>query len=241
MPSIKMDPEWELLWQAFALMPKPVINDVYDLRRYIDTQMKNSDRILQVPEGITETRHTIPSLDGTNIDVHQFVPPVAASSPSPQRAIVHVFGGGMVAGSVDIWRMTIKDMADRTGTQVFAVQYRLAPEHPAPAAVEDLYAAVKWLQTNAAAFSVDPKRIVLHGKSAGGGIATGAALMARDKPLPYPLAAMALNFPMLDDRTVLPADHPLHQYLIWTAKGNDLAWKALLGKERGKMPPARAM
>ncbi|KAI3323397.1 Alpha/Beta hydrolase protein [Xylariaceae sp. AK1471] len=232
MPSIKLDPEWEAMWQAFALMPKPVINDVHDLRSFTNTMLATTNLTLQVPEGIEETKHTIPSLDGTNIDIHQFVPPAAASSSAPQRAIVYAFGGGMVGGSINIWRTAIKDLANRTGTQVFAVHYRLAPEHPAPAAVEDFYAAVKWLQTNAAGFNVDPTRIVLNGKSAGGGIAAGAALMARDKGLQYPLAAMALTYPMLDDRTVLPADHPLQQYLTWSALSNDLAWKALLGKER---------
>lgn len=114
------------------------------------------------------------------------------------------------------------------------MHYRLAPEHPAPAAVEDFYSAAKWLQERAGEFNVDPKRVVLYGKSAGGGVAAGAALMARDKGLPHPLAAMALVYPMLDDRTVIPADHPINEFLVWTSKSNDLAWKALFGKERGE-------
>ncbi|KAH8157182.1 hypothetical protein CIB48_g11065 [Xylaria polymorpha] len=205
MSSVKLDPEWELAWQAFSQMPKP---------------------------DIKETKHTITSVDGTSIDVHQFVPPAASSDSAPQRAILYAFGGGMIAGSIDVWRVSIKELAERTGTQVFAVHYRLAPEHPAPAAVEDFYSAAKWLQLHAAEFNVDPKRVVFYGKSAGGGIAIGTALMVRDKGLPYPPAAMALGYPMLDDRTVIPADHPVHQYLIWSSQGNDLAWKAYLGKER---------
>ncbi|KAI8635371.1 Alpha/Beta hydrolase protein [Xylariaceae sp. FL1651] len=232
MPSLKVDPEWEVIAQAYAAMPQPVINDVFDLRRSTDAILSASTLTLPVQEGVQETKHTITSIDGTSIDVHRFVPPAAASDSSPQRAILFVFGGGMVAGSMDIWRVSIKDLAHRTGTQVFAVDYRLAPEHPGPAAVEDVYSAVVWLQSNAAQFNVDPKRVVLNGKSAGGGICAGVALMARDKGLQPPLAAVALVYPMLDDRTVIPADHPLHEHMTWTAQANDLGWKALLGKER---------
>ncbi|RYC59618.1 hypothetical protein CHU98_g6594 [Xylaria longipes] len=239
MSSIKLDPEWELAWRAFTQMPKAVINDVYDLRASSNTALAASSATLLVTEDIKETKHTIASLDGTNIDVHQFVPPAAESSSSPQRVILYAFGGGMIAGSIDVWRVALKEVAQRTGTQVFAVHYRLAPEHPAPAAVEDYYSAAKWLQLHAAEFNVDPKRVVFHGKSAGSGIATGAALMARDKPLPYPPAAMVLAYPMLDDRTVLPADHPVQEFLIWTSHGNDLAWTAYLGKERSKIRSPR--
>ncbi|KAI0450587.1 Alpha/Beta hydrolase protein [Xylaria acuta] len=230
--NIKLDPEWALAWEPFSKMPQPVINDVYDLRESSNTALAASCAMLVVTQDIKETKHTITSLDGTNIDVHQFVPPAASSSSSPQRAVLYAFGGGMVAGSVDVWRKGIKELAERTGTQVFAVHYRLAPEHPAPAAVEDFYSAAKWLQVHAAEFDVDPKRVVFFGKSAGGGIATGTALLARDKGLPYPLAAMMLAYPMLDDRTVVPPDHPVQPYLIWTTQGNELAWKAYLGKER---------
>ncbi|KAI0910792.1 Alpha/Beta hydrolase protein [Ustulina deusta] len=232
MSSLKLNPEWEALWQLVASMPRPVVNDVYDLRKSAGVALAASVAALPVRTDIEETKHTIQSLDGTDIDVHQLVPPAASSNSGPQRAILYAFGGGMIAGSIDLWRVAIQDLAHRTGTQVFAVHYRLAPENPAPAAVEDFYSAAKWLQLHAAEFNVDPKRVVLHGKSAGGGIAAGTMLMARDKGLPQPLAAVALTYPMLDDRTVLPGDHPVHKYLTWGMKANDLGWKALLGREK---------
>ncbi|GAP83344.1 putative arylesterase monooxygenase protein [Rosellinia necatrix] len=233
MSAIKLDPEWKALWDVFSLMPKPVINDVYDLRKAANIGLAASSASLPERPEIKETKHSVTSLDGTDIDVHQFVPPAAASDPSPQRAILFAFGGGMIAGNIDIWRTSIGDLAHRAGSQVFAVNYRLAPEHPAPAAVEDFYAAARWLQARAADFGVDPARVVLHGKSAGGGIAAGAALLARDRgELPHPLAAMSLVYPMLDDRSALPEGHPMEEYLVWTSRGSDLAWTALLG--RGK-------
>ncbi|KAI0535811.1 Alpha/Beta hydrolase protein [Xylaria digitata] len=233
MSPVKLNPEWEIVWQAIKLAPKPVINDVYDLRKSANIALAASVAAYEKPEGVEETKHTIQSLDGSDIDVHQFVPSTA-SSPEPQRAIVYAFGGGMIAGSIDIWRVSFQELAHRIGSQVFAVHYRLAPEHPAPAAVEDFHSATKWLQLHAAEFNVDPKRVVLYGKSAGGGIAAGAALLARDKGLPHPLAAVALTYPMLDDRTELPADHPNQEYFLWTSQANNLGWKALLGRERAE-------
>ncbi|GAW20669.1 hypothetical protein ANO14919_101770 [Xylariales sp. No.14919] len=232
MSSLKINPEWDVLWQVIKALPKPVVNDAYDLRKNTNIALAGSIASFEVREDVVETKYTVQSLDGTDFEVRRFVPSAAASGSERQRAILYAFGGGMVAGSLDIWRVAIQELAHRTGSQVFAVSYRLAPENPAPAAVEDFYAAAKWLQSRAAEFNVDPKRVVLYGKSAGGGIATGAALLARDKGLPHPLAAVALTYPMLDDRTVLPADHPLQDYLIWKSQSNDLGWEALLGRKR---------
>jgi acetyl esterase/lipase len=232
--KVKLDPDWEKLWAVASQMPQPIMNDVFDLRRYFETALTAVNQSLPVAKGVEETKYTYPSLDGTNIDIHRFVPPVASTSQAPQRAIVYVFGGAMIGGSIDIWRPSIKDLAASIGSPVFAVHYRLAPEHPAPAAVEDVYAAVRWLQAESAKFNIDPKRIVLYGGSAGGGISAGAALMARDKGLQHPIAAMLLYYPMLDDRTAIPADHPNQPYFTYTSRSNDLAWKAVLGRERGK-------
>lgn len=239
MAPVKLDPEWALIWQGFSMMPKPIVSDVFELRETSNFALKTSTVTIEVPSEIPETKHTITSLDGTSINVHQFVPPppTTASDQSPQRAILYAFPGGMVAGGIDIWHKGFQDLAHRMSTQVFAVDYRLAPEHPAPAAVEDVYSAMRWLQEHATEFNVDPKRVVLYGKSAGGGIAAGAALLARDKgELPHPIAALWLRFPMLDDRTLLAADDPVQPYLVWTSRGNNLAWKAYLGgKERGEL------
>jgi len=232
--KVKLDPDWEEIWEVVSQMPQPVINDVYDVRKSMETTLRVVNGSIPVAEGVEETKFTYPSLDGTDIDIHRFVPPAASTSQAPQRAIVYVFGGAMIAGSIDIWRPSIRDLAASTGSPVFAVHYRLAPEHPAPAAVEDVYSAVRWLQAEAPRFKIDPKRIVLFGGSAGGGISAGAALMARDKGLQYPIAAMLLYYPMLDDRTAVPADHPNQPYFTYTSQSNDLAWKAVLGRERGE-------
>ncbi|KAI1111364.1 Alpha/Beta hydrolase protein [Nemania sp. NC0429] len=232
-PAVKLDPEWALIWQGNSTMPKPVVTDIFELRDISNFALQTSTATIEVPSEIAETKRTIASLDGTRIAVHRFVPPAAASDPSPQRAIVYAFPGGTIAGGIDVWRRGYQDLAHRIGTQVFAVDYRLAPEHHAPAAAEDVYAATRWLQERAGEFNIDPRRVVLYGPSAGGGIVAGAALLARDKgELRYPIAALWLRYPMLDDRTLLAADDPAKSYHVWTSEENDIAWKAYVGKGR---------
>lgn len=115
-----------------------------------------------------------------------------------------------------------------------AVEYRKAPEHRFPAAVEDVFSTVVWLQDNTTTLNVDPARIILYGPSAGGGVAAGAVLMARDKGLNPPVAGQVLKYPMIDDRTTISENSPLFPHLLWTPARNDMGWKAYLGKERGE-------
>ncbi|KAI0160286.1 Alpha/Beta hydrolase protein [Xylariaceae sp. FL1272] len=234
MPALKVDPQWTALLPVLAARPRPQYETVHELRTANEGGIKGWISALSTPEGITETKHTIQSVDGSSIDVYQMTPTVEKPERGPQRAVVYAFGGGMVSGSVELWSNAIKTSAKVTETQFFAVDYRLAPEHPGIAAIEDCYSTVKWLQSKAADFNVDPKRIVLYGHSAGGLVCAGTSLMARDKGLQYPLAGVALTYPMLDDRTVIADDHPMNQYLIWTMKANKLAWEALLGNPRDK-------
>jgi acetyl esterase/lipase len=118
------------------------------------------------------------------------------------------------------------------GVQHFAVDYPRAPEHPAPASLEDCYAALQWLSAHARELHVDPARIVIYGVSAGGGLAAGVALMARDRGLSPPLAKQVLVYPMLDDRTHYPDDWPARPFLTFTAEDNVMSWDAYVGADK---------
>lgn len=146
------------------------------------------------------------------------------------RVVVLAFGGGFVSENAALFGPAFADLAERFGTQVFAPEYRIAPEHPAAAAVEDVYAVAAWLQapSSAAEFGVNPARIVVGGVSAAGGVAANAALLGRDRGLNPPLAAQLLRHPMLDDCTSLAPDDRMRPYLIWTAENNELAWPPYL-------------
>ncbi len=143
---------------------------------------------------------------------------------------VHLHGGGYIAGLPEISDRRSMRIASELGAVVVSVDYRLAPEHPFPAALDDAYAALAWLHAKAGALGVDPDRIAVGGESAGGGLAAALALRARDDGR-YPIAFQLLVYPMLDDRTGgpdAPGDPMLGEF-VWTRESNQFAWPAYLG------------
>jgi len=162
----------------------------------------------------------------------------------PTAAMVWIHGGGFIIGSPTQDDAVTTAFARELGMTVVAPSYRLAPEHPFPAALDDLYATLQWLHTNAAALRVRPDRIVIAGASAGGGLAAALTLMARDKK-EIPVAFQLLVYPMLDDRTVNKTIDGKH-HRLWTAESNHFAWTSYLGHEPGRADapeyaaPARA-
>jgi acetyl esterase/lipase len=137
----------------------------------------------------------------------------------------------MIVGSVDMYEPLIRGFVADSGVPALAVDYRLAPEHPHPVPVEDCYAGLVWLAEHAGDLGVDPARIAVMGDSAGGGLAAGVALVARDRGGPA-LARQILIYPMLDDRTTTP-DESLVPFLTWTYDDNVTGWGALLGERAG--------
>lgn len=142
-------------------------------------------------------------------------------------------GGGMIGGNrfngVGTW---LGCLADHGGS-VVSVEYRLAPEHAAPVPVEDCYAALTWVVSHASELGIDPGRVVLGGSSAGGGLAAGVMLLARDRGGPS-LLGVLLECPMLDDRNDSTS---IRQFFEagggWSGRSNEVGWTALLGAARG--------
>lgn len=182
---------------------------------------------------VTETQTDIKTFDGATITLTRFAQSHHRAPGQPLRpAVYHMHGGGMVAGTVPIWAPLFKRNVASWGVQVFAIDYRLAPESPAPGPVEDSYAGLKWLSENAESLGVDPARIILYGESAGGGIAAGTALLARDRGLSPPVAKQVLVYPMLDDRTKFGPDWPVRPLLAWTEADNEIGWSSYLGADK---------
>ncbi|CAH0021273.1 unnamed protein product [Clonostachys rhizophaga] len=203
-----------------------------EVRERVNEIIKAVGDALPWPSGMKESTHTARSLDGTTLEIRRFVPRdlLGDSSDSPsERAVIFAFGGGMTAGSVEVFRGFIATIAQQSATQVFAPQWRIAPENPYPAGVEDVYSSMVWLQAHAADFHVDPARLVVFGVSAGGLVAAGAALMARDRQLDPPLAAQCLRYPCLSDQTTVAADDPRLGRFTWSVESNDSAWKIYMG------------
>jgi acetyl esterase/lipase len=121
------------------------------------------------------------------------------ASPSPRGALLFLHGGAFVFGSLESEHERCLRLVDGSGCVVVSVDYRLAPEHPFPAAVEDAQCALGWLFDHAASLGVDSSRIGVAGASAGGSLAALVVLHARDSDAP-PLRAQLLIYPATDDR-----------------------------------------
>lgn len=182
--------------------------------------------------------HQVPRQDGTSIPVRLFTPAGAA----PTGALIFLHGGGMIMGSSAGYDAQSAHVADMAGCVVAAVDYRLAPEDPHPAGVEDCYTVLRWLQDAAARMGFPPDRVAVHGESGGGGLAAGLALLARDRGVA--LSAQFLQYPMLDDRTGTDAEPdplPYAGEFVWTKQENRFAWESVLrGLPDGEDVPASA-
>ena len=160
---------------------------------------------------------------------------VGASKP----AVLHIHGGGFIAGSAADSRRDIQELAANHDCVAITVDYRLAPETLFPGSLEDNYTALLWMYTHAAELGIDRSRIAIKGESAGGTHATALAIAARDRG-EVPLCLQVLLYPALDDRTgsTVPVPPYIGHY-IWNAAANRFAWTSLLGKPAGSaQPPA---
>jgi len=157
----------------------------------------------------------------------------ASSKGSPRPAVLHMHGGGFVLGDAKGSLRNLQRHAKSLDCVIVTVDYRLAPQTRFPGALEDNYAALKWLYDNADELGVDPSRIAVMGESAGGGHAAMLAIAARDRG-EVPLVFQALLAPMLDDRTGSTRDVPAHiGTLQWTRELNRIGWTSLLGVPAG--------
>lgn len=176
--------------------------------------------------GVEVDRHTLTTADGVALDLTWYH---TAAAPSGS-AVLYLHGGGMIFGLEHLGRvydLAVRNYVATSGVPMLVVDYRIAPEYGHPTPVEDCYAALRWLADNAATLGVDPARVGVMGDSAGGGLAAGVSLLARDSEGP-PIAQQLLIYPMLDDRAQTP-DPQLLPFLTWTYDDNVTGWTALLG------------
>ena len=164
--------------------------------------------------------HEIPD---TDVVVTVVKPRDAVNAPG----FYNIHGGGMVLDDrfADLPRMVT--LVEEFGFVAVTVDYRLAPEHPHPAPIEDCYAGLTWMVEHATELGFDPGRLIVGGGSAGGGLSAGIALLARDRGGPA-LAGQLLLCPMIDSRNDSASTVEFSERGVWGREANGFGWRSLL-------------
>ncbi|MBO1418160.1 alpha/beta hydrolase, partial [Streptomyces sp. FH025] len=217
------DPE---LSAAAAQYPPVDFADVTQLREAEAEIMEFGAYEPPVP---VETRDfTVPGPEGApDVAVRLYRP---ANHDGVLPGVVYMHGGGFVIGSVDAFHTETTRIAAEVGAVVLSVDYRLAPEHPFPAALEDSCAALTWLVDHARELGVDPRRVAVAGESAGAGLAAAVALYARDHGGPA-LRMQYLGIPVLDDRLDTASMRAFTDTPGWKRSNSEVSWDFYLGGE----------
>jgi acetyl esterase/lipase len=226
--SPPFDPELATTLEALRpFLPATVTPEMIHPLRDVPPAVSIDDIVAGRP--IARSDHTIPGYEATSIEVS-----VLATEGHVGRSpgIIYLHGGGMVIGDRFGGIAQPLTWVERFDAVCVTVAYRLSPEHPDPYPVEDCYAALIWTAEHAEELGIDPSRIVITGRSAGGGLAAGVALLARDRRGPALLGQM-LMYPMLDDRNDTVSSHQIDGIGVWDRGSNDTGWNALLGERRG--------
>ena len=163
-------------------------HDIAEIRRTLDEQARQGPR----PDVAAVKDQELPGPAGP-IPVRVYRPSERADLP----VLVYLHGGGWAICSLETHDVTCRQLANAAGCIVVSVDYRLAPEHPFPAAPEDCYAALEWTARNAASLGGDPRRLAVGGDSTGGNLSAVVSLMARDRGGPR-LCHQLLVYPVTD-------------------------------------------
>ena len=226
-PTFRLDPE---LAGITVLMPELDFSDVVaarELELLLSHQGRNP-----LPGVITEDLD-IPRRGGNgSIAVRIYRPQASGHLP----AILYIHGGGFVLGGLATEEDRCEFYARDAECVVVALDYRLAPEHPFPAAFEDCVDVLTWMHAEARRLRIDPRRLVVGGNSAGGALAAALALESRAAEMPSILHQLLVN-PVLDHRSDTPSMNAFTTTPAWTRDANALMWELYLD---GTEPDARA-
>ncbi|WP_231513590.1 alpha/beta hydrolase [Mycobacterium paragordonae] len=207
-----------------------------DLRSPLLPFMPSTRRAGLLPLFRLSSRIRTPSGPGVTVAerrVGELAVPVMVTAPTevqpPRPAVLWIHGGGYIVGSPRLEAFGTARLARDLGVVTVSPDYRLAPEHPFPAALDDCMAVLRWMRDNADELGIDPARIAVMGASAGGGLAAAVAQRSHDEGIG--LRAQVLVYPMLDDRTALRTDHEGRGRFLWTPASNRFGWTCYLGRE----------
>jgi acetyl esterase/lipase len=225
------DPE---LAPFVELIPRGDFADVETSREFLATLIAPLNAQVDTT-GVTVEDRAIPSPEGApDVPVRVYASEGAGADRRP--ALLDIHGGGFCSGSIDMEHAIAVQVARDLGAAVVVVDYRLAPEHPFPAGVEDCYAALMWMHRCAGELRIDTERVAVGGQSAGGGLAAAICLLARDRGGP-PICFQFLGIPELDHRLDTPSMHSFVDTPMWHRPNAEVSWRYYLGEETREVSP----
>lgn len=211
---------------AVAHLPRRDLTDLPGTRRALRQTIAAQPAVDTT--GVTISDRIVSGLPGRpDVEIRLYQPDghdPAARAP----AILHAHGGGFVMCDVESSHARNVDLVRELGVTLVSVEYRLAPEHPFPAALEDVHAALLWLDAEADTLGADRDRIAVHGISAGAGLVAGLALLVRDGGGPS-ICFQYLGIPVLDDRQQTLSISRFVDTPQWDTTKARISWAAYLG------------
>jgi acetyl esterase/lipase len=232
----RYDPELVAALQTF---PGSAFLDLIDWHDLPATREKTRQVLEKALAGISDSARVskedrrVPGPEGAPEVLVRIYRPVESTGKLP--GLVWFHGGGLIMGNIEQDDLLLQRLVEEIGCAIVSVEYRLAPEHPFPAPVEDCYAALKWTADHSAELGIDLARIAVGGPSSGGGLAASVALLARDRGQ-VAVVFQLLIYPMIDDRNGTPSSETFASAPIWSRLDNQQAWRAYLGHEAGGTP-----
>ena len=230
----RIDPE---LAEFIDLLPLRDWKDPVQARTAMDDLIAGVNAAVDTT-GVAITDRVVPSA-ATHPDI-----PVRVYAPAERTisvpGLLDIHGGGFVVGNLEMEHAVAARLVRALGIVVVAVDYRLAPEHPFPAGLDDCYATLEWMASEAGELGIDIDRVGVYGQSAGGGLAAALALLARDRGRPR-LCFQFLGIPELDDRLDTPSMQQFVDTPVWHRDNAVLSWQYYLGPSaNGEVSPYAA-
>lgn len=193
--------------------------------RVIEASLAEQEVAAVLPEGLAVENIFIPGLTASDPEVRLRIYKEKGATDKP--VLLYFHGGGFVFGNPEQSDELFYHLVPDSGYTVVSVAYRLAPESPFPAAIEDGYAALLWLAKHGSEIGIDPQKIIVGGRSAGGALATALALMARDKKGPQ-IHFQILSYPVTDYSCSSPSMLEFTDSPIWDYASAKRSWELYL-------------
>lgn len=229
LPRPPFDPELEAVLAVVNDQIPTITPDLIPTMRAATAAMQESIDEVLASAGVVRREFTVPGHRGAELEATVFA---RADHTGIGPGVYHVHGGGMILGTRTLGIEHVLPWIVEHDAVAVSIEYRLAPEFPDPYPVEDCYAGLVWTAEHAAELGMDPDRLIVAGASAGGGLAAGTALLARDRRGPQ-LLGQVLIYPMLDDRDATSSTLQYDGVGMWNRECNRTGWNALLGDRRG--------